>query len=55
MIVGVVSLTGAMIIYRKASYDKIQIFGLILFVCAFILDFTATLYRDISTEDNIIL
>ncbi len=53
-VIGVISLTGALVVYRKASYDKIQIAGLFLFVGVFIMEFAISLYRKYSTAERIL-
>ncbi len=47
-------MTWALVVYRKASYDKIQIAGLFLFVGFFIMEFAISLYRKYSTAQEIL-
>jgi len=55
MVVGILSLSWVLVLYRKAEYDKISIIALILFVIVFILDFSTQLYRYVSTDLNFLL
>ncbi len=55
MVIGLLTLSWVLILYRKAQYDKISIIALILFVIVFILDFSTMLYKYVATKNNLIL